>query len=85
MYLLLAAVSLAKHLKKARVDFEMTGEYFDKFTAGVREVNPITLKEWEGLSTTPVKTGKDVESVYRLRESESMNSSFYFLRLTNWM
>lgn len=48
-----------------------TGDYFDELTAGVREIDPATLCIWEGLSTKPVKHGKDVESVFRLREAES--------------
>lgn len=73
------AVSLPKRLQKARIDLEATGEYFDEFTAGVRELNSVTLKQWEGLSTTPVKNAKGVESVYRLRESESTIKLYFNL------
>ncbi|KLO05566.1 hypothetical protein SCHPADRAFT_946616 [Schizopora paradoxa] len=62
--------ALAKRLRQARVHSKTTREFFVELTSGAKKLDPTFVAEWESMSTEPIVNGKDVDSVYRLRETE---------------
>ncbi len=53
-----------------REELSISESNFAAFTEGIKQKDPVVVSVWEGLSTEPKQTGKDVESVYKPITSE---------------